>query len=310
MRTQTIETVDPNALRLMSMSELNDLHYMTEISYRRRIIESPKASRERAESVSEAYESLVAILTERRRRVGREMDALGLPGNAADELSAHLGPPPARMLDVGCGTGVLVEALRTRGYDARGVDVSSRLIDTGKARMAARPESNQFNNMLYCGNFMYSRMFSDESFDLVYSNDVMEHLHPDEAEDFLRKAYDLLRPGGSLWLITPNRWTGPGDATILRHPPGTESRGLHLKEYKLTELRSLLHGVGFTTRARLWSGGKFRKPTRFRGIHARLKATVEPIFASLPPKARRKLMWIMDYSCVLAVKPFGETPSR
>lgn len=304
MQIQTIESVDPNALKLMSMSELNDLHYMTEISYRRRIIESPKGSRERAESVSEAYESLVEILTERRRRVGREMDALGLPGNAADELAAHLGPPPARMLDVGCGTGVLVEALRTRGYDARGVDVSSRLIETGKARMAARPDSNRFNNILYSENFMNSRLFSAESFDLVYSNDVMEHLHPDEAEDFLRKAYDLLRPGGSLWLITPNRWTGPGDATILRHPPGTESRGLHLKEYKLTELRSLLHGVGFTTRARLWSGGKFRKPTRFRAIHARLKDKVEPLFASLPPKVRRKLMWMMDYSCVLAFKPF------
>ncbi len=45
----------------------------------------------------------------------------------ADSIVATLGPRTA--LDVGCATGMLVEALRDRGVDARGIDVSAWAID-------------------------------------------------------------------------------------------------------------------------------------------------------------------------------------
>lgn len=41
---------------------------------------------------------------------------------ALDFVSAHLPPPPARALDVGCGEGALTRELGARGYDARGID--------------------------------------------------------------------------------------------------------------------------------------------------------------------------------------------
>ncbi|MNT33906.1 bifunctional 3-demethylubiquinone-9 3-methyltransferase/ 2-octaprenyl-6-hydroxy phenol methylase [compost metagenome] len=41
-----------------------------------------------------------------------------------------------------------------------------------------------------------------ERFDVVTMNHVLEHLHDPAAA--LRKAYDLLQPGGLLWLATPN----------------------------------------------------------------------------------------------------------
>ena len=286
-----------------SLSELDDLHYDCEVSYRREILQSAKGSVERGRIFAAAYEELVAILMERRRRHDRLMDAMGLPPDAADRLIEHLGPPPKRLLDVGCGAGVLVEAMTARGYEADGIDVSPRLISVGRDRMARNPGARAREDALRCGNFLRAEEPAEGGYDLVYSNDVLEHIHPDEARDFLEKAHRLLRPGGVLWLITPNRWTGPGDATILRHPPGTESCGLHLKEYSLAELATILRAAGFeTVQARFWSGGRFRRPTAFGSNFARVKVAIEPSLAKLPPRWRRRLMGIMDYACVLGRK--------
>jgi SAM-dependent methyltransferase len=41
---------------------------------------------------------------------------------ALDFVCAHLPPPPARVLDAGCGQGALTRALVDRGYEARGID--------------------------------------------------------------------------------------------------------------------------------------------------------------------------------------------
>jgi SAM-dependent methyltransferase len=44
--------------------------------------------------------------------------------------------------------------------------------------------------------------FADESFDLIYSVEVTEHLH--RPYDFLKECYRVLKPGGALLVTTPN----------------------------------------------------------------------------------------------------------
>ena len=48
------------------------------------------------------------------------------------------------------------------------------------------------------------------SIDFAYSNQLMEHLHPDDAESQLENVFTALRPGGAYLCITPNR--------LLAHP--------------------------------------------------------------------------------------------
>jgi len=80
------------------------------------------------------------------------------------------------------------------------------------------------------------------SADFIYSNQLMEHLHPDDAVEQLRNIFTALRPGGRYMCITPNRISGPHD--ISRHfNPVAE--GLHLREYSYRELRDLFRQVGF-----------------------------------------------------------------
>ena len=291
----------------LTLAELDDLHYECEAHYRDRILSSVRGTAQRSALFSEAYGVVVAILEERRRRHGVPMGAMGLCAGTSLVVAGLLGPPPARIFDVGCGAGVLVEALLERGYETRGLDVAPRLIALGRERMASNPRvRSRSREALALDNFLDVDLntLGRGSYDLVHSNDVLEHLHPDDAPAFMERVSALLRPGGYFWLVTPNHWTGPGDATQLRHPLGTPAKGLHLHEYTLGELTTLLHTSGFgSVRARLWAGGRFRKESGFRVSYARVKLAAEPALSLLPPRWRKRLMGVMDYASVLAQKP-------
>ena len=51
-----------------------------------------------------------------------------------DLLLAHLPPAPARVADLGCGTGTLSVLLADEGYDVHGVDLSPEMIDRARAK--------------------------------------------------------------------------------------------------------------------------------------------------------------------------------
>ncbi|MGA2435811.1 MAG: class I SAM-dependent methyltransferase, partial [Bryobacteraceae bacterium] len=226
----------------LASAELDELHYDWEIAYGQLIRESVKRSPRRRSLVSEAYKGLIEILAERRRRAGRRLDTMGFCENYTEEIASMLGPPPASLLDIGCSTGVFVSAMLARGYQACGIDVSEECIRLGCERL--RTQFPEAIGNVRVGDFL-SYPFEAGSYDLVFSNDVLEHIPPDEADDFLSKVFQVLKPGGLLWIITVNRWSGPGDATTVKHPLGTPSRGLHLKEYTLGELAALLRRNGF-----------------------------------------------------------------
>lgn len=81
------------------------------------------------------------------------------------------------------------------------------------------------------------------SVDMAYSNQLMEHLHPDDAFMQLKNIYNALAQGGSYLCITPNRLNGPHD--VSRHFD-TVATGFHLREYTVSELSDLFKRVGFS----------------------------------------------------------------
>ena len=79
--------------------------------------------------------------------------------------------------------------------------------------------------------------------DLIYSRDVVEHLHPDDIKDQISSACQALRPGGKYICVTPNRLSGPWD--ISRHFDNVPT-GFHLKEYTSYELLDVFKIAGFS----------------------------------------------------------------
>lgn len=80
------------------------------------------------------------------------------------------------------------------------------------------------------------------SVQVAYSNQLMEHLHPEDAFAQLQNVYRVLAPNGVYICITPSRLGGPCDVSKFFDHTAT---GLHLKEYSIGELAQLFRRVGF-----------------------------------------------------------------
>ncbi|MBX7170935.1 MAG: class I SAM-dependent methyltransferase [Pyrinomonadaceae bacterium] len=84
---------------------------------------------------------------------------------------------------------------------------------------------------------------AENSIDIAYSNQLMEHIHPEDEVLQLENVFRALKKGGSYFCITPNRLSGPHD--ISRNFDGVAT-GLHLKEYSVTEISELFKKIGFS----------------------------------------------------------------
>lgn len=113
-------------------------------------------------------------------------------------LGARAGP--LRVLDVGCGDGLLARELSELGHQVTAIDVDEPSI--GRARLVEGPPVD-----LVCGDFM-SFPFERESFDAVVSIAALHHMPQPDA---LRRMVSLLRPDGTLVVVGLARSRLPHD---------------------------------------------------------------------------------------------------
>jgi SAM-dependent methyltransferase len=146
-------------------------------------------------------------------------------------LRPHLSKD-AVYLEVGPGDCGLTFEVAKQVHHAIGVDVSAEITSVD-----GRPRN--FELVLSDGT---SIPVAPASVDVAYSNQLMEHLHPDDAREQLLNLSRALRPGGVYVCITPNRLTGPHDVSRGFDSVAT---GFHMREYTNAELMNLLRECGF-----------------------------------------------------------------
>ncbi len=199
-------------------------------------------------------------------------------------------PRQGTVLEVGPGDAALSYALAPRVREVIAVDVS-------REALTAAPAPPNFRFLLTDG---FGLPVPDASVDLVISNQLMEHLHPDDAFEQLQSVLRALRPGGAYVCITPSRLNGPHDVSKHFDPIAT---GLHLKEYTVGELATIFRRAGFV-RLSAYAGTKGRFVRLPVGLVAALEAVVEP----LPPKVRRALAKFWPLRAAFGVRLCGHRP--
>lgn len=131
---------------------------------------------------------------------------------------------------------------------------------------------------------------------LVYSNQVLEHLHPDDAYEHLLAIQRALAPGGRFICITPNRLSGPWDVSRQFDRTAT---GLHLKEYTLSEEIDLLRSVGFD----VWLFASYQGRHLLRRVPESPVRLIERVLEHFPTKVRRGGTAGLVAVKVMATKP-------
>jgi len=138
-----------------------------------------------------------------------------------------------------------------------------------------------------------------ERIHVAYSNQLMEHLHHDDALEQLQNIFAALAPGGIYLCITPNRLNGPHDISMYFDDVAT---GFHLREYTITELSKLFKAVGFSkVNIYFWKLGIFLM------LPVAPFTLVEQLLSTLPHKfakrlSRNKFMGWLLYIRMIATK--------
>lgn len=154
------------------------------------------------------FDDLWAVLTTTEKRGGRwDLDEFFASGNAVIDAfvlkpAAEIGHPErwGSVLDFGCGVGRVAPALSSRFENYTGVDVSENMITEAQRLHAERP-----NCEFAVNSAADLSAFGDDSFDMVFSVIVLQHLPDREAvEGYLREFARVSRPGGLIMAQVPS----------------------------------------------------------------------------------------------------------
>lgn len=120
----------------------------------------------------------------------RQRNFAALESDLADRVTAAVGARP-RMLDVGCAHGWFLEASRD-DFEVTGIEPDVRVADAAAAR-----------GLTIRNGFFPDALGTDERFDVIVFNDVLEHI-PDIGAA-LRACGERLQPGGWVVVNAPAR---------------------------------------------------------------------------------------------------------
>jgi len=152
--------------------------------------------------------------------------------NYIDSLAPLAGK---KVLDVGCGGGILSEAMAQRGADVTGIDMGEANLTT--AKLHALESGVKVDYQCIAVETLAAQQ--PESFDVVTCLEMLEHV-PDPAS-IIRACHKLVKPGGQVFFSTINRspksyaFAIIGAEYVLRLvPTGTHDYHKFIKPSELT----------------------------------------------------------------------------
>ena len=159
------------------------------------------------------------------RYQARPLEALGL-------LSSE-----ARVLDIGCGIGRVVNCIYSKVGSVLGVDISDQMVEMAREKVKAGNVSFQTVDGKSLGGV------PSQAFDCCYSFFVFQHMPRSSVASCFREVRRVLKPGGSFLFQMQ-----VSEDSARRDPPANHPFGIRL--YRVSEVEGLLTGSGLATAGR------------------------------------------------------------
>lgn len=214
-------------------------HFQVERRLAEQLKAAPRAARRAIYSTM--YDELFRLVPDHprlTRRSSEESSALATASKVA--MFRDLLSPDMTFLEFAPGDCRVSNEIASRVHKVIGVDISDQ-------RAVSDPRPGNFELIIYDGYTLDG--VADESVDLMFSDQLIEHLHPEDTREHFALAQRLLRPGGRYVFRTPHAVTGPHDVSAYF---SDEPLGFHLKEWSYRELGVLLREVGFRDVSARW----------------------------------------------------------
>ena len=195
-----------------------------------------------------------------------------------------LPPPPARLLDLGCGSGWTSLLFARHGYEVVGQDIAPAMIELAEA---SRVEAG-LKNVRFVVSDYESLAFADE-FDCALFYDALHHAEDPAAA--LSSAARALKPGGVLVTIEP----GTGHAAAEHSRNAVTEYGVTERDMPPREIVRLARRAGFSgarvhPSPKVLAGVQYRMPRleRFPGYLSDLIRWLGLGYLTLVGKRRRE----------------------
>lgn len=241
-------------------------HFQVERAIAERLKAADRSGRKQI--YASMYDELFAQVPDHPRLTRRDNAALTDRANLSKtRLVNPFAVSDSVFLEFGSGDCCFSFAMAERFRHVYAVDIADQ-ISPG----VQRPKN--FSLVVYDG---YNLDLPEDSVDLAFSDQLIEHLHPDDAEHHFRLVHRVLKPGGLYLLRTPHRLTGPHDVSRYF---SAEAQCFHLKEWTYSELAATLADLGFDSVRAYWFG---------RGVLLRLPLLWFRLLEQLPRAAGSRL---------------------
>ncbi|MCB0129568.1 MAG: class I SAM-dependent methyltransferase [Caldilineaceae bacterium] len=203
------------------------------------------------------------------------------------DLIQHAVPQGQKILEVGSVPLLLTQAVAELGYDIHGVDVGPERFASTIDRLGLKVSK--------CNIEVEPLPFPDQTFDVALFNEIFEHLRINPVLT-MNEVARVLRPGGLLFLSTPNLRSLNGLTNFLLHDKSESSctdvyeeygkleqigHMGHVREYTVTEVQTFLTKVGFEPVDLIFRGGERYRRKR---LLFNLIPSLQPFFTIIARK--------------------------
>lgn len=174
--------------------------------------------------------------------------------------------PGTKVLDAGCGNGMLAYRAWQRGATVLAISIKQKEVE-GCRTMFNHTKGISETDLQFENLNLYTLSGSQSQFDAIICTEVLEHIRDDRG--VCARFSELLKPGGCLHVTSPNAEHPYNRSFPLDH----EERGGHVRPgYTRDSYHALFEALGFTVEEVVGLGGPVRQ-----AFNRRIKETQETL---------------------------------